>query len=320
MNVLGIETSCDETAAAVVGSRGILADVTVTQAGHAAFGGVVPEIAARGHVELLPSLVRQALAEAGLERPDAVAATTGPGLAGALLVGLSFGQALALGFGVPFVSVNHLEAHLLSAQLENPELEWPFLGLVVSGGHTALYLSAGLGSTRRVAETVDDAAGEAYDKVARMLGLGWPGGPAVDRMAASGDPRAVRFPRPAPGGLDWSFSGLKTAVRQHLSRPDRASDADVCASFQAAVVEVLCDRVVRAARELAVPRVALAGGVAANSELRRVMSSSGLQVFLPARSRCTDNGAMVAYAGRLHALAGHVTEGPAVARPDWELE
>lgn len=297
MVVLGIETSCDETAAAVVDDGGIRSDVVHTQAVHAAFGGVVPELAARAHAEKLVPTVRAALQQAGIERPSAVAATAGPGLAGALLVGLTFGKALAMGWGVPFVAVNHLEGHLLSPLLERPAPAFPFLSLLVSGGHTSLYRCDGFGAYTLLGETVDDAAGEAYDKLARMLSLGWPGGPPVDRRARLGDPAAVAFPRPDPGGLDWSFSGLKTAVATHLRRPGRASDDDVCASFQQAVVDVLVGRVVRASRETGLRRVAVAGGVAANSGLRAALASTGLEVFLPAPSRCTDNGAMIAHAG-----------------------
>jgi N6-L-threonylcarbamoyladenine synthase len=317
MRVLGIETSCDETAASVVDASGVRSDVVHTQLVHAEFGGVVPEHAARAHAEKLPGVVRAALAEAGINRPDAVAATAGPGLIGAVLVGLSYAKGLAAGWGVPFVAVNHLEGHLLSAQLEPTPPAFPFLALVVSGGHTALYLAHEPGRYEVLAATVDDAAGEAYDKVARLLGLGWPGGPAVDRLASGGDPRAVDLPRPRATGLDWSFSGLKTAVRQHLEGPAPASAPDVCASFQAAVVDVLLDRVVRAARDTGVRRVALAGGVAANSELRRRVLGLDLDVVLPDRRRCTDNGAMIAHAGRMRLLAGARDGLDAVARPGW---
>jgi N6-L-threonylcarbamoyladenine synthase len=217
MNVLGIETSCDETAAAVVGDT-VASDVVHSQDLHAAYGGVVPEIASRAHAEQIVPVVRAALERAGIERPDAVAATAGPGLVGAVLVGLAFGKAASLGWGVPFVGVNHLEGHLLAALLDDPAPAFPFLALVVSGGHTTLYLAHDVGRYDTLAETVDDAVGEAYDKVARMLGLGYPGGPAVDRLAGSGDPAACRLPRPRVGdGLDMSFAGLKTAVRAHRS-------------------------------------------------------------------------------------------------------
>ncbi len=332
MNVLGIESSCDETAAAVVGAAGVLSDVVHGQAIHAKYGGVVPELAGRAHADKVVPTVQAALDAAGVARPDAVAATAGPGLMGAVLVGLCFGKALAAGWGVPFIGVNHLEAHLLAPLLEDPPPAWPFLSLVVSGGHTTLYLAHGMGAYEVLGQTIDDAAGEAFDKVARMLGLGYPGGPVVDRLAAQGDPGAVAFPRPRPSAratvsrrraqversdLDMSFSGLKTAVRNHLASPQRASDADVCASFQAAVVDVLADRVLRAAERTGVSRVAIGGGVAANSALRARVAGLGLDAFLPPRSRCTDNGAMIAHAGRLALLAGRRDDLSTTARASW---
>ena len=319
MYVLGIETSCDETAASVAGPAGVLSDVVYSQEVHASYGGVVPELAARAHVEKLSVVVGQALSRAGIERPDGVAATAGPGLIGAVLVGFTAGKAMAAGWGVPFVSVNHLEGHLLSALLESPPPEYPFLALVVSGGHTALYLAEGLGRYRTLGETVDDAAGEAYDKVARMMGLGYPGGPAVDRLAADGDPTAVDFPRPMQGSLDVSFSGLKTAVRTHLLSSAPASDADVCASFQAAVVDCLCDRIRLASKRTGVRRIALAGGVAANSLLRARVGAMGLDAFIPPRSRCTDNGSMIANAGRLRLLSGQSDPDDSGVRPAWRV-
>jgi len=315
--VLGIESSCDETAASIVDQDGVRSDVVASQDVHAAYGGVVPELAARAHVERVAEVTRRALDQAGVERPDAVAATAGPGLIGALLVGLTFGKAAASAWGVPFVGVNHLEGHLLSPMLEQPPPTFPFLCLVVSGGHTTLYLAKKLGEYQVLGQTVDDAAGEAYDKVARMLGLGYPGGPIVDQLAAQGDPRAVPFPRPHPGGLDWSFSGLKTAVRTHVARPDRASDADVCASFQAAVVDSLLDRVKKAARLHGIRSAAIAGGVAANRELRERFAALDLHTTVPPRARCTDNGAMIANAGRLHLLAGSRHDLDLGARPVW---
>jgi len=318
VRVLGIETSCDETAASVVDASGILSDVVHTQEVHIAFGGVVPEHAARAHVEKLVAVVRAALDRAGVDKPDAVAATAGPGLIGAVLVGLSYAKALAAGWDVPFVAVNHLEGHLLSAMLEDPPPSFPFLALVVSGGHTTLYLARGLGDYEVLAATVDDAAGEAFDKVARMMGLGYPGGPVIDRMALSGDPSGVKLPRPRATGLDWSFSGLKTAVRQYLQRTPEPVIADVCASFQAAVVDVLLDRVRRASEQTGVKTLALAGGVAANSELRRRAAELDLSVVLPARKRCTDNGAMIASAGRYRLIAGERDGLDAGARAGWQ--
>ncbi|MBK7755437.1 MAG: tRNA (adenosine(37)-N6)-threonylcarbamoyltransferase complex transferase subunit TsaD [Deltaproteobacteria bacterium] len=321
MVVLGIETSCDETAAAVVSEEGILSDVVYTQTVHEAYRGVVPELAARAHAEKITAVTREALARAGVERPEAICATTGPGLIGALLVGATFARSLALGWGLPFVAVNHLEGHLLSPLLERPAPTFPFLGLVVSGGHTTLYLARALGEYEALASTVDDAAGEAYDKVARALSLGYPGGPLIDRLAATGDASAVTLPRPKlKGSDDLSFSGLKTAVRQRVESGLYRRE-DVAASFQEAVVDVLMDRVMRAVERTGVTQVALAGGVAANSALRaRVMTLPGVTAFVPARSRCTDNGAMIANAGRLRLLAGQRDPLNTPVRPNWPLE
>ncbi len=318
MIVLGIESSCDETAAAVVGPGGVRSDVVYGQAIHAAYGGVVPEIASRAHAEQIVPVVRAALAQAGVERPDAVAATAGPGLIGAVLVGLSFGRAAALAWGVPFMPVNHLEGHLLSPLLDDPAPAFPFLGLVVSGGHTTLYLAEGVGAYRTLAETVDDAVGEAFDKVARMLGLGYPGGPLVDALAVGGDPGGVPLPRPRVGDLDMSFAGLKTAVRTRLERFPDTPPADLAASFQEAVSDVLVDRIQRAAARTGVERIAIGGGAAANSRIRARVDACGLQAFLPPRARCTDNGAMIANVGRLRLLAG-LPPGPSNARPRWAV-
>lgn len=317
MRVLGIETSCDETAASVVGPQGVLSDVIHTQEIHALYGGVVPEIAGRAHAERIVATVRAALERAEVVRPDAVAATAGPGLIGAVLVGLCFARASAAAWGVPFVGVNHLEGHLLSPLLEDPAPSFPFLALVVSGGHTTLYLARDVGDYEVLGQTVDDAAGEAYDKVARMLGLGYPGGPPVDRLARTGQTGVVPLPRPHPGGLNWSFSGLKTAVRTQLLRADRASDADIAAAFQEAVSDVLCDRVLEASRRTGVRALALSGGVAANSRLRERFAALDLDVFLPPRSRCTDNGAMIANAGRLRLLRGERHGLDQGARASW---
>jgi N6-L-threonylcarbamoyladenine synthase len=332
MRVLGIETSCDETAAAVVDADGVRSDVIYTQEMHSQTGGVVPEVASRAHAERVGPAVRQALAEAGIARPDAVAGTAGPGLMGAVLVGLCAAKGLAAGWGVPFLAVNHLEAHLLAPLLESPAPAFPFLSLVVSGGHTALYLAHGVGRYEVLGQTIDDAAGEAYDKVARLLGLGYPGGPAVDALAAGGNPQAVAFPRPwlrdgrgvsrrgialSPSGLDWSFSGLKTAVRVHLEGAAPAAPADVAASFQEAVVDCLVSRIELAMVQTGVRRVALGGGVAANGRLRARVAALDAEVFLPPRARCTDNGAMIALAGRLHLLAGRRDPLSATARPGW---
>lgn len=317
--VLGLETSCDETAAAVVDATGVLSDITHSQEVHARFGGVVPELAARAHVEKVGAVVAAALDAAGIERPDAVAATAGPGLVGAVLVGLNFAKALAAGWGVPFVAINHLEGHLLTPLLTEPAPAFPFLALVVSGGHTTLYRCDGLGDYAVLGQTVDDAAGEAFDKVARMMGLGYPGGPVVDRLAAEGNPGAVAFPRPYPNAFDFSFSGLKTAVRTHLLSADRVPDADVCASFQAAAVEVLVTRVRQAAAHTGIRRVAIGGGVAANRGLRAALTASDLETFVPPIHHCTDNAAMIAHAGRLRILAGQRDGLDTRARAQWSV-
>ena len=306
--VLGIETSCDETAAAVVSSgTDILASVLSSQVDlHATYGGVVPELAGRAHLEVLTPLLADALERAGLSgsppRLDAVAATIGPGLVGSLLVGVSEAKALSLAWGLPFVGVNHLEGHLFAALLEHPGVRWPLVVLLVSGGHTILVSMDGPGRYRRLGATVDDAAGEAFDKVARFLGLGYPGGPSIEQAAGSGDPEAFAFPRPLlEDGLDFSFSGLKTAVvRAVRARPD-ASDEDVAASFQAAVVEVLVHKAVRGVQTAAAKGLCLAGGVAANGRLRQAVKTAadelGIPAYLPSRAMCTDNAAMIAAAG-----------------------
>jgi N6-L-threonylcarbamoyladenine synthase len=304
--VLGIETSCDETAAAVVmGGTDVLSSVVSSQVDlHAQFGGVVPEVASRAHVELMVPVVARAVVEAGIAdaRVDAVAATIGPGLVGALLVGVSAAKALALAWDVPFVGVNHLEAHLYAALLDDPHLELPLVVLIVSGGHTMLVVMEGHGRYRLLGQTLDDAAGEAFDKVARFLGLGYPGGPAIDKEAMRGDPNAVRFPRAMlDEGLDFSFSGLKTAVVNHVRAHPEVDTADVAASFQRAVVDVLVTKARRAAAAEGAKALALGGGVAANSELREqfleACDRDGLHGLLPSRSMATDNAAMIAATG-----------------------
>jgi N6-L-threonylcarbamoyladenine synthase len=302
--VLGIETSCDETAASVVADgKTVVSSVVSSQVDlHARYGGVVPEIASRAHLELLTPAVAQALVESGIEGHElhAVAATVGPGLAGALLVGISAAKAYALAWGLPFIGVNHMEAHLYASFLEEPDLEPPLVVLLVSGGHTLLVAMDGHGRYRLLGTTVDDAVGEAFDKVARAMGLGYPGGPVIDRIALTGDPTAVRFPRAMPQGLDFSLSGLKTAVIRYVRENPETPVADVAASFQAAVVDSLVDKTRRAVAEVGARTLCLGGGVAANSLLRESMldlaTEEGLRCFLPSRSMCTDNAAMVAAA------------------------
>ena len=301
--ILGIETSCDETAASVVvDGATILSSVVSSQVDlHARFGGVVPEIASRAHTELITPVVAQALVEAGRTGKElgAVAATYGPGLVGSLLVGVSAAKALALTWDIPFVGVNHLEGHLYAGLLEEPDLTFPLVVLLVSGGHTMIIEMQGHGQYRLLGQTVDDAAGEAFDKVARYLDLGYPGGPVIDELATQGDPTAINFPRPMLNdGYDFSFSGLKTAVINHVRKHPDVSAEDVSASFQAAVVDVLLSKTERAAEEVGATAICLAGGVAANSELReRTLDyslRSGMRAFLPSRSMCTDNAAMIA--------------------------
>ncbi len=306
--VLGIETSCDETAAALVmGGNDVVSSVVSSQIEvHADFGGVVPEIASRAHLDALNPVVARAIVEAGVDesRIDAVACTVGPGLIGALLVGVSAAKALALAWDVPFVGVNHLEAHLYSAFLEDPTLEFPLVVLLVSGGHTMLIEMQGHGRYRLLGQTIDDAAGEAFDKVARFLGLGYPGGPAIDRAALHGDPDFVRFPRAMSddhANLDFSFSGLKTAVVNYCRKHPDVGSADIAASFQMAVVDVLVTKARRAARRVGAKGIVLGGGVAANSLLREELlgacAADGVRGFLPGREMCTDNAAMIAAAG-----------------------
>ena len=313
--VLGIETSCDETAVAVVERaaevRSSVVSSQVEQ--HARFGGVVPEIAGRAHVQELVPVLAEALATAGVEGPDVevVAATTGPGLVGSLLVGVSAAKALSLVWGVPFVSVNHLEAHLYASFLEEPDLELPLVVLLVSGGHTMLVLMEAHGRYRLLGSTLDDAAGEAFDKVARYLGLGYPGGPAIDALAAGGDGSAFDYPRsmvqenpdtlPDDRRYAFSFSGLKTAVVNHVRHDPDSPTADVAASFQEAVVDALVTKARWAVEATGARGACLGGGVAANSLLRErfldMCTGTGVRAFLPSRSMCTDNAAMVAAAG-----------------------
>jgi N6-L-threonylcarbamoyladenine synthase len=302
VKILAIETSCDETAAAVVDDgRVICSSVVATQADlHARFGGVVPEVARRAHVELIPDVVEQALVEAGvtLNDLDAVAAVHGPGLAGALLVGVSAGKAIALAADLPYIGIHHHEAHMYAALLEDPALEPPLVTLIASGGHTLLIAMDGHGHYRVLGQTVDDAAGEAFDKVARFLGLGYPGGPAIDRISGDGDPAAVKFPRPMlDDGFDFSFSGLKTAVVHFVRKHPDVPVADVAASFQAAVVDVLAEKLLAGARATGIGTVVIGGGVAANSGLRtRLLDEAErgeFRVVLPSRDLCTDNAAMV---------------------------
>jgi N6-L-threonylcarbamoyladenine synthase len=316
--ILGIETSCDETSAAIVADgRDILANVISSQVDlHALYGGVVPELASRRHVELIVPAVETALREANLTFSDlsAVAVTPGPGLVGALLVGLSYAKAVALVLDLPLVGVHHTAAHVYANLLVHPGLEPPFLSLVVSGGHTSLIYVRDHGSYELLGRTVDDAAGEAFDKIARALGLGYPGGPAIERLARSGNPEALALPQAVVRDhpLDFSFSGLKTAVLNHLNqlrqKQQEPNQADVAASLQRAVVTVLVDRALKAAMMTGQKEIVLAGGVAANGELRQSLTQAaaeqGIKVLVPPPVLCTDNGAMVACAGYWYLACG----------------
>ncbi|KIE49160.1 MAG: tRNA (adenosine(37)-N6)-threonylcarbamoyltransferase complex transferase subunit TsaD [Acidimicrobiaceae bacterium] len=302
--VLAIETSCDETAAAVVAEgKYVLSSVVSSQVDiHARYGGVVPEIASRAHVDLIAPVIAQALVEAGIEKNDLdlVAATRGPGLVGSLLVGVSAAKSLALVWKKPFIGVNHLEAHLYSCFLEEPDLELPLLVLLVSGGHTMLVAMDDHLRYRILGQTLDDAAGEAYDKVARYLGLGYPGGPIIDKLAASGEAN-IAFPRPMLNeGYNFSFSGLKTSVINYVRKNPSTPIEDIATSFQEAVVDVLITKAKKAALEINAKGLCIGGGVAANSRLREAILDTcleeGLQSFVPSRSYCTDNAAMVAAA------------------------
>ncbi len=339
MRVLGIETSCDETAAAVVcDDRTILSDVVLSQLDeHRAYGGVVPEIAARSHLDHIDRLVAQAMDEAGIDFDDldGVAATAGPGLIGGVMVGLMTGKAIALTRNLPFVAVNHMEGHALTPRMTDG-IDFPYLALLVSGGHCLLTAVAGPGEFRRYGGTVDDAVGEAFDKTAKLLGLGYPGGPALEAMARDGDPAAYDLPRPMRGraGCDFSFSGLKTAVRHIVDRlPDGPLDhkvaADIAASFQAAVADVLADRARNAilrfrAEHPSGTTLVVAGGVAANRTLRSALAETaeagGMAFVAPPLRLCTDNAAMIAWAGLEHLRIGRADTLDAPARPRWPLD
>jgi N6-L-threonylcarbamoyladenine synthase len=328
MIILGLESSCDETAAAVVtGDRRVLAHKLAGQeAAHRPFGGVVPEIAARAHVEMLEPLVAAALDEAGvrLAQVDAIAATAGPGLIGGVMVGLVTGKALAHAAGKPLVAVNHLEGHALSPRLTDPALAFPYLLLLVSGGHCQLLRVEGVGRYRRLATTIDDAAGEAFDKTAKILGLGFPGGPAVEAAAKRGDPHAVPLPRPLKGSAEphFSFAGLKSAV---VRAAGLHSPEDLAASFQQAVVECLVDRTARAlAASDGLTALVVAGGVAANGAVRgaleQLAARHGLPFVAPPLWLCTDNAAMIAWAGAERFAAGMTDGLDVAARPRWPLD
>ncbi|MDY0012987.1 MAG: tRNA (adenosine(37)-N6)-threonylcarbamoyltransferase complex transferase subunit TsaD [Rhodocyclaceae bacterium] len=333
MRVLGIETSCDETGVAVYDTgAGLLAHRLHSQIDlHAAYGGVVPELASRDHVRLLPALIRQTLADAALapEDLDALAYTAGPGLAGALLVGASVGRSMACALGIPALPVHHLEGHLLSPLLAADPPGFPFVALLVSGGHTQLMAVEGVGRYRLLGETVDDAAGEAFDKTAKLMGLPYPGGPALAALAADGVPGRFVLPRPMlhSGDLNFSFSGLKTAVLTALRQPDYdpAQAADLAAEFQEAAVAVLVAKALAALARTGLKRLVVAGGVGANRRLRDALDQAArrrrCQVYYPEPALCTDNGAMIAFAGALRLAQGEAgaSTGAIQVRPRWDL-
>ena len=332
--ILGIESSCDETAAAVVrNGREVLSNVINSQIEtHTVYGGVVPEIASRKHIEAIVQVVRQALSEADrrIEDIDAVAVTYGPGLVGPLLVGVSYAKAFAYGCAKPLIAVHHIEGHIAANYIEYKELEPPFMCLVVSGGHTHLVNVRDYGDYEILGRTMDDAAGEAYDKVARAIGLGYPGGPKIDRAAREGNPEAIAFPRAHVDGeeYDFSFSGLKSAVLNYLNscemRGEAVNTADVAASFQAAVVDVLVGNSMKAAERSGTVRFALAGGVASNTALREAMKKAcgdrGIDFYRPSPILCTDNGAMIAGAAYYEYIKGRFADIRLNAVPNLKLE
>jgi len=327
--ILGLESSCDDSAAALVtADRRILAQAVVGQnSAHQPYGGVVPEIAARAHVEILPGLIEQILAGAKLSIADvdAVAATAGPGLIGGVMVALLAGKGLALAAGKPLIAVNHLEGHALSPRLADPDLDFPYLLLLVSGGHCQLLEVRGVGDYRRLATTIDDAAGEAFDKAAKLLGLAYPGGPAIEELATSGDPSAVPLPRPLVGSGEphFSFAGLKSAV-QRASASGEYAPADIAASFQQAVVDCLVDRTRLALANSDAPALVVAGGVAANQAIRTALAdladASGRKFSVPPQWLCTDNAAMIAWAGAERFANGDTDDLDVPARARWPLD
>ncbi|MDD3530065.1 MAG: tRNA (adenosine(37)-N6)-threonylcarbamoyltransferase complex transferase subunit TsaD [Gallionellaceae bacterium] len=329
MRVLGIESSCDETGIALYdGERGLLGHALHSQvAMHAEYGGVVPELASRDHIRRALPLTRRVLEQAGctLADVDAIAYTQGPGLAGALLVGASVAHGLGVALGLPVVGVHHLEGHLLSPRLADPKPEFPFIALLVSGGHTQLMRVDGVGRYRLLGETLDDAAGEAFDKTAQLLGLGYPGGPAISRLAEDGDAYRYKLPRPMlnSGDLDFSFAGLKTAVLTLVKREGLKHAADIAAAFQLAAVEVLAAKAIEAMRQSGLDRLVVAGGVGANKQLRERLDAEArrrrFEVYYPPLDLCTDNGAMIAYAGALRLAGAGPGDGRFSIRPRWDL-
>lgn len=328
--VLGIESSCDETAAALVTTdRRIVAQVIASQIeAHAPYGGVVPEIAARAHAEILTPIIAQVMAEGGvqLSELDAIAATAGPGLIGGVMVGLVSAKALAMASGVSLIAINHLEGHALSPRLADPNLEFPYALLLVSGGHCQIVRVEGVGQYRRLATTIDDALGEAFDKTAKLLGLGYPGGPAVEKLAMQGDPKAVPLPRPLVGSGEphFSFAGLKSAVMR-AKDSEKYADADIAASFQQAAIDCVLDRLrVSLDTREPLPSLVVAGGVAANAAIRSALegfaAAREMRFVAPPMALCTDNAAMIAWAGAERLASGQSDPLDFAARPRWPLD
>jgi N6-L-threonylcarbamoyladenine synthase len=326
MNILGIETSCDETGVALFSTeRGLIAHALHSQVDlHAVYGGVVPEIASRDHIRMLLPLIQQVLDEAAIEKPDAIAYTAGPGLIGALMVGGGMANGLGLAWDCPVIPVHHMEGHLLAPMLEDEPPEFPFLALLVSGGHTMLIAVHALGEYRVLGTTLDDAVGEAFDKTAKLLGLGYPGGPALASLAENGDDKAFAFPRPMlkKPGFDFSFSGLKTAVMLEVRKAEAAGTlcrADVAASFQRAAVDTLIAKAIKAAASEGLERIVVAGGVGANKRLREdIATRFDGSVYYPRMEFCTDNGAMIAIAGAFR-LREAQSAGEIKAQARWSL-
>jgi N6-L-threonylcarbamoyladenine synthase len=321
MNILGIDTSCDDTSAAVlVGGRNVLSSVINSQIKlHHVYGGVVPELASREHIRNIAPVVDEALSRAQIvmQNIDGIAVTIGPGLIGSLLVGLYYAKGLAMSRNIPLMGVNHLEGHILSILLEDNPPDFPFVALTVSGGHTSLYNVTGLGQYKQMGQTLDDAAGEAYDKVAKILGLGYPGGAVIEALASTGDKERINFPRAqiSPDSLDFSFSGLKTAVSMYINKWKQSEKLqaevrkdDIAASFQEAVIDVLAQKFIRAAESAGVSSLVLAGGVACNKALRQRLTEEtnarGMKLYYPRPAYCTDNGAMIALAGDYRIMRG----------------
>lgn len=331
MNILGIETSCDETGLAIFNpKKGIIADIVHSQVDiHQAYGGVVPELASRDHIRRIVPLLDQLFEKAGIEHEEinGIAYTSGPGLIGALLVGASVGRSLAYGWDVPSVGIHHMEAHLLAPMLEDDPPEYPFLALLVSGGHTQLVQVDRPGQYHLLGESLDDAAGEAFDKTAKLMGLGYPGGPAISKLANAGNPDRFHFPRPMTDrpGLDFSFSGLKTHTRLVIQRSDDDEQvrADIARGFVDAVVDTLTIKCHRAMEQTAIRSLVAAGGVSANTQLRESLGTMVRQlngkVYYPRLEFCTDNGAMIAYAGYLHLKEGRSEPLSFAAYPRWEM-